>query len=303
MKRNILNKLFFVLFAATIALTGCKEDDETPAPTVKINTNSLGSDQTKGNAATGQTITINLTANAAEGIKSITATKAVGGTSSTLPGYPVTTGFDSKTAHTWNATYTVVETSGDVTLNFRVSDDKGKESSVSFKITVSSDYSFFNAVLLAAPLGNFTSKTFFSSSNGSTYTVDEARPSSNLIDFGYFFGATASASLAAPNDYLSTAYDLTGWATRNSTQFKTTSGVDFDALTTSAQISSAYDAGTLSTNGTNPGGSATRIYNLAANQVIGFETSAGKKGIIKITSVTPGATETGRIALSVKVQK
>jgi|GEM_PF-1337834 len=299
MKRNILNKLFFVLFAATIALTGCKEDDETPAPTVKINTNSLGSDQTQGNAATGQTITINLTANAAEGIKSITATKA----SSTLPGYPVTTGFDSKTAHTWNATYTVVETSGDVTLNFRVSDDKGKESSVSFKITVSADYSSFNAVLLAAPLGDFTSKTFFSSSNGSTYTVSEARPSSNLIDFGYFFGVTAEASLASPNDYLTTAYDLSNWATKNNTQFKNTSGVDFDALTTAAQIGTAYDAGTFSTDGTSPAGGATRIYRLAVNQVIGFETSGGKKGIIKVTSITPVATETGRIALSVKVQK
>jgi hypothetical protein len=211
----------WLLFAGLIGFSSCSSDEETPVPTITINTNSLGSDQTAGSAATGATVTINLTAEATEGIAKLNATKTVGGTENSLTGYPVTSNFNSSTKHIWNATYTVTETSGTVVLKFSVEDKKGKISSKSFTITVvNDDYNSYTSVLLFAPLSDNTSKTFMSLASGTTYNFTEASASPASVDMGYFYGNSALASFASPSDYLTTAYDLSAWATRNATSFR-----------------------------------------------------------------------------------
>jgi len=300
-----IQSLAYLLFAGLIGLSSCGTDGETPAPTIVINTNSLGSDQTGGSASTGSTVTVNLTATAQEEIAKITATKTVGGTETTLPTYPVTSGFTSKTSHTWNATYTVVETTGTVALKFSVEDKKGKISTKTFTITVGSDISTWSGKLLAAPLANGTSKTFFTTSIGGTHTLSEAKSSSSLVDFGYFYGSTGMATLAAPSDYLTTTYDLTNWDVRNTTEFRRTSltSANFTSATSSSDIGTAFDAGTVSTDGSNPAGGSTRVNSLAVDQVVGFKTLAGKKGLLSVTAISPGDGATGSITFIVKVQK
>ena len=298
-----IQSLAYLLFAGLIGFTSCSTDEETPVPTIVINTNSLGSDQTGGSASTGTTVTVNLTATAQEEIAKLSATKTVGGTETTLPTYPVTSGFTSKTSHTWNATYTVVETSGTVALKFSVEDKKGKISTKTFTVTVGSDISTWTGKLLAAPLANGTSKTFFTTSIGGTHTLSEAKSSASLVDFGYFHGATGLATLAAPSDYLTTAYDLTDWSVRNATEFRRTTmtAAEFTAASSSTLIGTTFDGGTVSTDGSNPAGGFTRVNTLSVDQVVAFKTAAGKKGLLHVSAISAGAT--GSITFTVKVQK
>ncbi len=292
----------WLLFAGLIGFSSCSSDEETPVPTIAINTNSLGSDQTAGSAATGATVTINLTAEATEGIAKLNATKTVGGTENSLIGYPVTSNFNSSTKHTWNATYTVTETSGTVVLKFSVEDKKGKISSKSFTITVvNDDYNSYTSVLLFAPLQDNTSKTFLSLASGTTYNFTEASASPASVDMGYFYGNSALAAFASPSDYLTSAYDLSAWATRNATSFRSTSA-DFAAASSAAGLASTYAAGTPATDGTNPSGGDTRIYNLTDGQVVAFSTAGGKKGLIKVVSRT-GTAPNVNLTVAVKVQK
>jgi hypothetical protein len=161
---------------------------------------------------------------------------------------------------------------------------------------------FTNTVLLA-PLADNSSKTFIAFSTGATYTSTEAAASSASIDAGYFFGATAQAALASPSDYLTTAYDLSSWATKNETLFKTTSGVSYDNTATATQAKAAYDGGTAT--GQNGGGAnaakSTRIYTLTNGQIFAFKTASGKYGVGRVRAVTAGAT--GQIAIDYKVTK
>jgi hypothetical protein len=159
-----------------------------------------------------------------------------------------------------------------------------------------------NTILLA-PLADNSSKTFLAFATGTTYTSTEAAAASASIDVGYFYGATSTAALASPSDYLTTAYDLSGWATRNETLFKTTTGISYDNTATAAQAKAAYDGGTAT--GQNGGGAnaskSTRIYTLTAGQIFAFKTAAGKYGVARVRSVT--GTTSGQIAIDYKVSK
>ena len=303
MKINVKNVLWLV-FAGMIGLSSCKKDEETPAPTITINTNSISTNQMGGSAPSGTTVTINLTAKASEGIAKLNATKTVSGVENTLSNYPKTDNFTSSTEHTWNASYTISETSGTVVLKFSVEDKKGKIESKTFTITVESDYSIWTARLLAAPLLDQSSKTFFISSTGGTHNLAEAKANSSLVDFGYFEGATGMATLAAPSDYLTApqGYDL-DWITKNPTEFKRTTNVNFSTISSASDIGTEYDAGTLATNGSNPVGGSTRVNMLQVDDVVGFKTVAGKKGLLKVTAIVPGIGSSGSITFDVKVQK
>lgn len=299
MKFN-MQSLGYLFLAGLIGFTSCKKDEEeTPAPTLVINSNSLGSDQTGGSASTGASVSITLTAEASEGISKISSFKVIGSTETSI-GTAITSFPDSK-KHTWTTNYTVVETSGTVGLKYTVEDKKGKITSKTFTITIGSDYKAFTSVVVFAPLSNNTSKTFLSLSTGTTYTFTEASSNSAAIDLGYFYGGTSNASFACPSDYLTTAYDLSGWAVRNSTSYRTTSGVDFDGANSSASLGTAYDNGTAATNGTIPAGGDTRIYNLSDGQIVAFKTNSNKKGIIKVVSRT-GSAPNINLTISVKVQ-
>jgi hypothetical protein len=295
MKRNIFNKVFFVLFAATVALSSCGNKDETPAPTIKINTNSLGSDQTGGTAETGTTVTINLTADASEGIKSITATKSINGAGGgTLPGYPVTSGFTSKNSHTWNATYTLVETSGEVVLRFVVTDNKGKEAFINFTIRVS-DLNSFTARLLGAQTN--AAGSYFSASSGEVYTAAQANANVGLIDISYAaLGNEATATLLSWRFRGDASTGLTAPvpAGARNTYFAASSvtAAQFTALGSSTE--SAFTGATV--NSSNAQSVAIQV-----GRVYAFLTQDGKKGLVHIESIAPGTA--GSVTINVKVQK
>lgn len=196
-----------------------------------------------------------------------------------------------------------------VAIQITVVDDSNQTASVTLNITVES--AALNAVvttLLAAPLGDRTSETFYSVPLARAVTASEVvdgaagTAMSADIDFGYYWLQSTGASLAAPSDY--TIYDLTStgqnWSTLNATTFRETTldEAAFREQSTFADVETAYD------NGTNEG---QEMQGLAADQVLAFQTverdGTQLKGLILIKSVTAGDGVNGQIDIEVLVQQ
>ena len=164
----------------------------------------------------------------------------------------------------------------------------------------------FTAVLLAAPLANKASETFFSTITGDTYSVNEVNssdaPISALVDFGYYFGVTGGAAIASPDSYPTVGfYDLNaeGWGTIRNTDFKTTSitAADFDAINAGASPSSVSEGFDTGTDPENTG----RVTNLEVDQVVAFRTGPGRFGLFKVVAIEEGTGAGDSITLDVKM--
>jgi len=317
MKINFQN-FAYLLFAGLLGLTSCGgSDEETPAPTITISTNSLGSDQTKGTSVSGDTVDFSLAVAASEEIKSLTITKSVGASETTLPTYPKTSGFTSKTAHVWVASYKVAETSGTVTLKFSVEDKKGKIASKSFVITVSSTdpINMYTTVLLNNSF-SATQSSFFNARTGAVYSsLADAKTNSGTVDFIHLLRNSASGGrqIAAPNSAnaaaiygadLTNTNNITSWGTRNPTKFKSVTWTDaqFAGVTTGAGLGTAAGAASDMT--------ADFIGSLSVGSGFSFVLANGKRGIARVTAVTgnadyissPGADNSGSVTLTVKTE-
>jgi hypothetical protein len=142
----------------------------------------------------------------------------------------------------------------------------------------------------------------FASIDGTVYNLMDAFNNSAKIDWLYFYGATNLATLAAPDDDAAATiftdeangglYALTNWAVRNATRFKmVTDPIDWNAITNDevivAQTASGVDL--------------TRASQLSNGKFIAFIAASGKKGIIRVNSIT--GEQGGTIDISVKVQQ
>ena len=292
MKINVKSYLWLV-FAGLIGLSSCSSDEETPAPTISINTNSLGADQTGGTATTGSTITINLTAEASEGIAKLNATKTVSGSETNLSGYPVTSNFTSSTKHTWNATYDVTETSGTGVLKFSVEDKKGKVSSKTFTVNIA-DLSSWSAKLLGAQTA--AAGSYFASSTGTVFTGADAQQNVSSVDITYA--------------YLTAGPTLLSWAFRADPSTGLTATVPAGALETkfAATTLSAADFISISSSSDSKFSQAVASVTSSSAQKVVVEgtkvyafMSGSKKGLVHIDQINTGLD--GSVNVNVKVQK
>jgi len=165
------------------------------------------------------------------------------------------------------------------------------------------DLTTYEAFLLAAPTGNAESETFFSTSTGEIYSQNEvlntSEPVSATIDFGYFYGATANATLASPDAYPQEIYNgLSGWNQTNSTVFRSTnlSIEAFDAIASSQGdlVEGEFEAGTALDS---PG----RATGLADGVVFAFQTEDGRFGLVKVIEVVGTDGSDAGIRIAVKV--
>lgn len=140
--------------------------------------------------------------------------------------------------------------------------------------------------------------TSFATINGNVYKLDEAFNNQSVIDFFYWWGASTSATLGAPNDanaaliYNTGPYALSNWTVLNATRFKSTT-------LTPANFDAVSDATPCIENAT--GADLTRIGTLTADQIIAFITVTNKHGLIRVNEITTGSS--GSITFDVKVQK
>jgi len=302
-----ISRIFMSMLAvAALLLTyGCGDDTETAdAPTIVID-GALLDVSNSYSGVPGDQLIVNVRANSALGMNRLSISKAVDGGAGTIVADTSRAAGQTTGNLSLNFSYTLVQAEVGTTITFTATavDDDGAQTTGTFTVitdnppnpTVMVDSTF----LIAAPLGNEDSETFYSSSNTTLYSYNNvtntADPISADIDFGYFYGATDfGATLAGivnyprPNNV--DIYDFSVWGTRNETAFRTTTltAAGFDAITEfdDAAIAAEFENGTDVAN-------TGQARNLEAGQVIAFRTDADKTGgakfgLIKVVEVVLG---------------
>jgi hypothetical protein len=155
----------------------------------------------------------------------------------------------------------------------------------------------YSAKILAAPLADGSSNTFISLLDGQLYKINQGEEYSALWDFGYYYGNTLKASLAAAGNYPTSIIDVatvaaTTDAELNSCFFKlsTKTTAEFDAISVSGDLSFIVSS------------ADERINGLVVNDVVEFVDNYGKKGLIKVTEIVGTFNSTDYIKLDIKVQ-
>ena len=163
----------------------------------------------------------------------------------------------------------------------------------------------FSAVILSAPLGDGSSKTFISLFNSEIYKISDGEETAALWDFGYYYGNTNKASLAStssypklfdhdddddPNDLVAVSV-LTGVAQAELNNFYiTTSSLDFDAIASASDLDGIIQP------------SSESVTNLSEGNVLEFVDAYGNKGVIKVTEISGTFGTDDFIKIDVKVQ-
>ncbi len=152
----------------------------------------------------------------------------------------------------------------------------------------------FTARLMGAQ-SNLDVGSFLDAATGIVYLQDAAEANSADIDIVYYFGSTNAATLTAPDDgtvnggegNLSLCVDFD---TKNATRFSATDLTPVEY----GLIEDDLGFGNIDPK-------ATKITQLAVNDVIAFETADGKKGVLMVDELDEGSD--GTITINVKIQE
>jgi len=182
---------------------------------------------------------------------------------------------------------------------FKITDKEGQTKEIGFTVTTTAGASPINtfSMKILGAQGSSTGSSF-ASIDGNVYSLANAKTNAVKIDWLYFYGATNLATLASPADvdaatvFTDPTNGLATWAIKNDTKFKkVTDAITWDDITTDEIIVAQTASGVTN----------TKIKTLAVNDILSFITASGKKGMIKVESITTGST--GSITISVKVQQ
>jgi hypothetical protein len=191
---------------------------------------------------------------------------------------------------------------GPETWYFKVTDKDNQTNQVSLIITTESAAGPINTFSMKI-LGSYNSATgsSFASIDGTVYTLANAKANSAKIDWLYYYGeGTVSnhATIASPKDSLAgTVFNegpnnLASWSVHNNTLFKkVTDPIVWASITDDEEIVAQTASGVTN----------TYIPQLVSNDVLAFITVSGKKGLIKVESIS--GTGAGTMTISVKVQQ
>ena len=223
------------------------------------------------------------------------------------------TKFDSDTKHSVKYTVQLANLVTSKKFKITVTDKKDVTTSAVFTITPFTKPAGAIEEYKATLLGSQYAKegSFFSTTNGSVYTVANSAASSSLIDLIYYYsgdgtvgqstsGNGATIGGADDTNILGVYKGISSWSTKNATRFtgSTLSATEFDALTDDSKIAVISDF------------TETKKIGLAEGNIIAFKTAAGKKGLVKINKLTKGLNtvtnkddyQFGTIEIVVKVQ-
>ena len=183
-----------------------------------------------------------------------------------------------------------------------------------FTVTITPDFYFWSYRILQVPDSvDKTNKTYYSSTEGKTYSYTEGAANSAKFDFGYYWDTTGRLSSSTTDDLkhciysLSSAqpqlnyYDISTWTKNVTLLKKMPSAVNFVSQLTSSGALQTLIGGNM-TSGTSS--KVTTVSTTAGSNVIGFKTAAGKFGAILIRYVSGDSpNKTTQIEVDVKVQK
>jgi len=285
-----------ILFSATMFLVSCTKDetkDQPPTINFIAGTDYISSDAT---LALNEAFKVKIYAEEnSESKSNITALKVT--RVFNLDSWDTTfTDFNDPTISVEIA-FNAQPIEGVENIKFEAIANDGQKASVSLKITTAGGNISTYTMKVLGSYQNPTGSSF-ASIDGSVYDLAAAKANASKVDFLYWWGASSSATIGAPDDpnaatvYSNATNGLATWSVRNATRFATTTVTanDFDSYTSDTEIIP------LAT-----GASETRLGSLAVGNVLAFKAASGKLGLIKITDITAGAD--GSITFDVKVQE
>jgi len=294
-----------LLLTGTVIFSSCKKDDPEP-PVLQVFTFNLtaGSGYVSGDVilTTGEQFKVGINAFAATGY--------------TLTNLLVTRVFNNKPDDVFDTTlnlsafnYNYYNISlfepGIENWIFTITQSDGSTIVKSFNITTETTvgpiFTYDQRILGAQ---QSVAGSSFASANGEVYNLANAKLNASLIDWLYYFGATNLATLASPDDSdVATVFTdggtvsnpgpnaLVNWSVRNPTRFKLIMNpVDWDAIQDDTELINLTQ-----------GATSSMANDLKPDYYVSFVTASGKKGLIRINSISQE--EDGTIDISVKVQQ
>ncbi len=288
-----INVLFFAITIAisTIIVTGCGDDIDPPTITVteKSHTGYYRND----------TVTYEIIVSTNEKLERLTTTSVPAGLGSELN---MDLDGTSKTVE-WD--YIINNSAivgAGIDIKFTVTQDskENETNDVTKTITVATGAGGItskSAFTLYVALGDGSSDCLWDISNTTAYSPDDVAANSSLessIDFGYNYFGSDNATIAAPSNWNVTTDGVSSWGTKNPTKFK-------EITYTSSEYTAMTDDTDIVANVT--GLTETEVTNLSAGDFIGFETVGGKKGIIKVGTITGTYNIGDNISLEYKIQQ
>ncbi len=292
--------MFSVLACGLLFLSSCSSDSSTPQAQLPSIQFVGGTGYTSGDVtvATGASLKIGIIAlsNSTSNAKLVNFT--ITSVSNNVPHVLLDSTINTN-SYTVDIKYTASVTAGQENLIFKVTDKDGQANQVSLVVTTTATAGPINSwsqKILGAQSN--TTGSSFASSNGTVYTLDQAKINSNLIDWVYFYGATNLACLASPADpdaqsvFNSDVNGISTWAVKNNTVFKkVTDNIVWSNVTDDSIILAETATGV----------DQTKIPQLAVGDILAFITVAGKSGLIRVEAIETGSS--GTMTISVKVQQ
>lgn len=290
MKSLLFRNLLLMSAMSSMALFySCSDDEEEEfeSPSISVTASATSAEE-------GDEITFDVSISAPEGFDRYNVYVGVDGGDLTFQDEYTVDDIDGAAAGDLEVTHSISTTLDDVevgsvlTFQFEVVDAENQTATTEIDITITSpEARVYSAVLLAAPLGDKSGESFFSTSDGETYSPEEVESTSAAIspniDFGYYYGSSDHASIASPAGFLTTVFSaqVSAWNTKNATVIKSTDlgESEFTEVTTYADIDEVFDAGT---------DEEGIISNLEEGSVVAFETVSGVRGLILVSAIVDG---------------
>lgn len=292
MKKTI--KLFSaILFAGIVGLTSCSKDATTTTDETTVTlTDSLGKN-TISNRDGEANVTITIKVGTGATLKTAKLERKVGSGATEV--IIENNKMDTVTDFTSTSTMTDVISGnlviGDkVTYTATITDSKSKTitSTLVYTIVRGNAVLVSNEIELGAQLNSVLVYKFLGlADNFNTYTAGASGTAKNnpsKIDFVYYYGQNDKNAFASPTNADGAQQiwgaEITTWAVKNNTKFKTTSisATDFDNIKTSKVDDTFYGIDFTS-------GTTEKFVNITAGSVVAFQTSNGTVGLAKFTSV------------------
>ncbi|MGB4655109.1 MAG: hypothetical protein ACOXZ9_01025 [Bacteroidales bacterium] len=293
----------FLAIAGMFMVTSCGTDDTIDPPTIQFLT---GPEYTSTSVvvAPGSDIRVGVEAFSQENSTLKRFNFSVQDEAGVLQSFFDTT--FSTTSYTFDEIIEVQDVEASVNYIFTVYDDQNQSNQIQITVTTEAapgNIRVYENVVLGAQ--NSAVGSSFASSNGTVYTLADARANSALIDWIYFYDSNFEACIAAPND--TDAHNAFGdyvnapanWDTKNPTKFQF---VELPEGTLWADITNDLTIVRLATDV-----EESKVAFLGVGKIIAFRTVAGKLGLLRVEEITqmgdPLSYQKGTITYSIKVQE
>ena len=299
MKKTI-KTLLFLFVASSLVLVSCKKDDTTatttvpngPVITLKDSFATGDYDLKAQNSilnvnVTAQSGTILVTNKIERQVNSAAATTLSSGNvmASQINGFSLSLPVSSLLTGVTLVPGTMV------TFTYSVTDSKAQttKTSITYTAVQNNSIATSNLIELGAQTNTMMEYKFLGiADNFTAYTAGAngtAKANSSKVDFVYYYGATGLNSFAAPANVdgaqVIWGNEIGGWATKNATQFKTTSITKVQFLNYKDNLKTNVLINTVDFSA----GAVDKVTGIKQDDVVAFKTASGTQGLIYFSAV------------------